>query len=183
MHSRTNLLGFWKKGEIINPGGVFGGKMKEQGISHIELIVAMAIVGVLVSAEGFEYYDWGKKVAAERVIKVLYSNIMMHARMMAATRGREHHVVLGNTAYWVVKDTNASGIKDGGDVTLPDFPKKVEASLSRNNTGNDVTFDKRGIMPKWRTIRVASATDADYDCIAVSTTRIIMGQYVKCQPK
>lgn len=158
--------------------------MKEQGISHIELIVTVAIVGVLVSAAGFEYYDWGKKVAAERIIKVLYSD-MMHARMMAVTRGREHYVVLGNTAYSVVEDTNDSGIKDGGDMTLPDFPKKVEASLSWNNTGNDVTFDKRGIMPKWRTIRVASATDADYDCIAVSTTRIITGQYVnsKCRPK
>ncbi|SPP99602.1 hypothetical protein NBG4_100042 [Candidatus Sulfobium mesophilum] len=51
--------------------------MKEQGISHIELIVTMAIVGILVSAAGFEYYDWGKKVAAERIIKVLYSDICM----------------------------------------------------------------------------------------------------------
>ncbi len=103
---------------------------------------------------------------------------MMHARMMAAARGREHYVVLGDTAYSAVEDTNDSGIKDGGDMTLPDFPKKVEASLSWNNAGNDVTFDKRGIMPKRRTIRVASATDADYDCITVSATRIIMGHYV-----
>ena len=86
--------------------------MKEHGISHIELIIGMALVGVLASAAGFQYYDWEKKVAAEKVMKVLYSD-MMHARMMAITKGREHYVVLGSTAYSVVEDTNDSGSKDG----------------------------------------------------------------------
>ncbi len=157
--------------------------MKERGISHIELVVVMALVGVLVSAAGFEYYDWGKKVETEKITKVLYTD-MMYARMMAIARGREHYVVLGKTAYSVVEDTNDNGKNDSADRTLPEFPKHVESSLSWNNSGSEVTFDGRGIMPKWRTIRVSSE-DADYNCIAVSTTRIIMGQYIngKCKPK
>ena len=117
-------------------------------------------------------------------MKVLYSD-MMHARMRAVTEGREYYIVLRNADYSIVEDTNDSGSRDSGDRTLPDFPRKVEASLSWNNSGNDITFDKRGLMPKWRTIRVASAADADYNCIAVSTTRVIMGQYAnnKCNPK
>jgi len=159
------------------------GKMKEQGISYIELVVVMSVIGILTVALGFEYYNWGKKFAAEKIIKELYTD-MMHARMMAVTRGLDYYVVLSESAYSVVEDTNDSGKKDAGDMTLPDFPKQLEDFIIWNNSGNEVTFDKRGIMPKWRTIHIAS-TEADYNCIAVSTTRVIMGQYIdnKCKPK
>ncbi len=94
--------------------------MKDQGISHIELIDVVALVGVLTAAAAFEYNAWVKKVAAERVTKVLYSD-MMHARMMAVTKGRKHYIVLGNTVYSVIEDTSDSGSKDNGDKMFPIF--------------------------------------------------------------
>ncbi len=157
--------------------------MKERGFSYTEVVVVISIIGILTAALGIEYYEWVKKVTVERITKELYTD-MMRARMMAVTKGLDHYIVLSAGAYSVVEDTNDSGKKDGGDMTLPDFPKQLEDFITWNNSGNDVVFDKRGIMPKWRTIHVAS-TDADYNCIAISTTRVVMGQYrdSKCEPK
>jgi type II secretory pathway pseudopilin PulG len=157
--------------------------MKEQGISYIELVVVMSVICTVTAALGFDYYDWGKKFAAEKIIKELYTD-MMHARLMAVIRGRDHYVVLSDSAYSVVEDTNDSGKHDAGDTTLPNYPKQLEHPVQWNNSGNVVIFNKRGIMPKWRTIHVAS-TDADYNCVAVSETRVIMGRYIddKCKPK
>ena len=53
---------------------------------------------------------------------------------------------------------------------------QLEHPIEWNNSRNTLIFDKRGLMPKWRTIRVTEA-DADFNCIKVSLGRIIMGQY------
>ncbi len=157
--------------------------MKENGISSIELMIVMSVIGIFTVALGVDYYGWVKMFTEEKIIKELYTDMML-ARMLAVTRGLEHYVALSKNEYSVFEDTNDSGKKDTGDMMLPEFPKKVKASLIWNNSGNEVTFDKRGIMPKWRTIRIDSSS-ADYNCIAVSETRIIMGQYRdnKCKPK
>jgi hypothetical protein len=69
----------------------------------------------------------------------------------------------------------------------------VELPLSWNGNGNKVIFEKDGLMSNLRTIVVRSTVGPDYDCVKVSTTRIIMGQYNgdqdeaidgdKCEPK
>ena len=159
--------------------------MKDHGITLIELVVVMAVISMLAVALAFDYSGWKKRYAVERIVKDLYTD-MMHARMMAITRNREHYVILGTWSYSVVEDTNDSGEHDAGDTTLPDYPKQLEHPIEWNNSGNALTFDRRGLMPKWRTIHVTDA-DADYNCIKISTSRIIMGQYIEkdkeCQAK
>ncbi len=156
--------------------------MRENGISYIELMIVMSVIGIFTVAVGVDYYGWVKKFTEEKIIKELYADMML-ARMMAVTRGLDHYIVFSANEYSVFEDTNDNGKKDTGDKMLPEFPKKVEATLIWNSS-NEVTFDKRGTMPKWRTIHVAS-NGADYDCIAVSEWRIIMGQYRdhNCKPK
>ncbi len=149
--------------------------MKDHGVSQIELVVVMAAVGILAAATVHYYDTWVKRYAVEKIVKDLYMD-MMHARMMAITHGREHYIVLTDRSYSVVEDTNDSGEHDAGDKTLPNYPKQFEHPIGWNNTGNELIFDRRGIMPKWRTIRVTAA-DADFNCIKVSQARIIMGQY------
>ncbi len=162
--------------------------MKEQGISYIELVVVMSVVGILIVALGFDYHDWGKKFEAEKIIKELYTD-MMHARMNAVTRGRDHYVVLGASAYSVVEDTNDSGDYDEGDAALASFPKPVSYPMDWNNkyAVSKITFNKRGIISGLRTIWVPSAADADYSCVKVSMSRVIMGKYreadKECQTK
>jgi hypothetical protein len=101
----------------------------------------------------------------------------MHARMRALARRHEHYAVLNGRSYSIVEDTNESGEFDGGDELLPGFPKTVPYTLSRNGSGNKITFNGKGLISGLRTIRVLSDADADYDCVKVSMSRIITGRY------
>jgi prepilin-type N-terminal cleavage/methylation domain-containing protein len=160
--------------------------MKDHGITLIELVVVISVIGVLTAALGFDYYDWGKKYAVEKITKELYMD-MMHARLMAISRSREHYVILGEKSYSIVEDTNDSNDYDGGDATLPAFPKQVGHPLDWNNrhSVSKIVFDKRGFISELRTIWVDSSTDTEYNCLKVSMSRVIMGQYVggECKAK
>jgi prepilin-type N-terminal cleavage/methylation domain-containing protein len=162
--------------------------MKDQGITLIELVVVMSVIGILAAVLGFDYSDWRKRYAVETIVKDLYMD-MMHARMMAVTQGREHYVILGQSAYSIVEDTNDSGDYDDGDATLASFPKAVSFPLDWNNkyAVSKIAFDRRGIVSGLRTIWVTSAADADYSCVKVSMSRVIMGKYreadKECQAK
>ena len=52
------------------------------GITLIELIIVISIIGVLVFALGFSFQDWNAAYKIESQIKELHSDIM-RARVMA----------------------------------------------------------------------------------------------------
>ncbi|MDA8240028.1 MAG: type II secretion system protein [Nitrospiraceae bacterium] len=150
--------------------------MKNGGITIIELVVVISIIGILVASMVYSYQDWVERYEVERTTKELYAD-MMHARLRAMESGREHYLILNERSYSVAEDTNESG--DYDDPPLPGFPKAVAHPLDWNDrhTVSKVIFESRGLMSELRTIRITSA-DADYNCIVVSQSRIITGKYV-----
>ncbi len=157
--------------------------MKNWGITVIELVVVISIIGILFVSLGFSYQDWIGRYKVESATKGLYSDLM-NARMRALERGMEHYVIFGERSYLVAEDTNESGDYDAGDRGLPGFPKTVGFSLDRNVSGK-ITFNNRGLISGLQRIWVSSDTNPDYDCMKVSRARIIMGQYNdgECLPK
>ncbi len=150
--------------------------MKNEGITVIELVVVISIIGILVASMAYSYQDWVERYEVERTTKELYAD-MMHARLRAMESGREHYLILNERSYSVAEDTNDSG--DYDDPPLPGFPKAVDQQLGWNDhhTVSKIIFDRRGLMSEPRTIWITSS-DADYNCIVVSQSRIITGKYV-----
>ncbi|MBI5633005.1 MAG: type II secretion system protein [Nitrospirae bacterium] len=149
-----------------------------RGVTLIELLIVVTIIGILSVSLGFAYSGWLGRYKVEKQTKEIYAD-MMTARMLAMARSREHFVdFTGPTTYSIVEDTNDnSAINIGaGDTIL--FPKTVEYDNNANGYGIPLTFsfNRRGLISPLRTIRISHNTDPDYDCIVVSSTRINMGQ-------
>jgi len=93
------------------------------------------------------------------------------------------HFVTGvANAYTVYDDTNPAPDGNGNleiasDLLLPTYPKAVEYVINWTVPGNQINFDRRGMMGPTGGVHLTSTVDADYDCLAVSETRINMGKW------
>ena len=78
---------------------------KSGGVTLIELIIVISIIGVLVFTLGFSFQDWNAAYKIESQIKEMHSDLM-HARVMAMCKKRAHFVKLEATRYTIYEDTN-----------------------------------------------------------------------------
>jgi prepilin-type N-terminal cleavage/methylation domain-containing protein len=156
--------------------------MKDRnGVTLIELIVVVSVIGILVIALGFSFQGWMGKYRVENQIKQIYTDIM-NARASAMQRNRAFFADFPTTtSYRIREDTNEDNLPlvVAGDTILPTYPKTVEYAVTW--AGGTIQFDKKGIVqpsatPLGGTICVFTTTDPDYDCIVISQTRIIMGK-------
>ena len=158
--------------------------MKNRGITLIELIVAVSIVGILAAAFAFEFQGWMGTYKVESQIKEMYVDLL-NARTRAMQKNRMHFVSLVTTQYTIYEDTNTA---PNGNKTLETATPGDTLVLQKNlnpeysitwTTGNPVRFDTKGFIPLTDTgsIRVSSSSNADYDCIVLAETRINMGKW------
>lgn len=148
--------------------------MKNSGVTLTELIVVISIIGILVIALGFSFQGWMGKYKVEAQTKQIYSDLM-DARARAMQFNREYYVQnVGTRSYSLIEDANDNSVND--DAAIAGFPKpNFEYDITWGGA-MPITFDKRGNISNVGTIRIASTSSSDYDCIVVSQTRINMGQ-------
>ena len=151
------------------------------GVTLIELIIAVSIIAILVVALGFQFQGWMGKYRVENQIKQMHTDFM-NARARAMTMNRMHFVTGVANAYTVYDDTNPAPDGNGNleiasDLLLPTYPKAVEYVINWTVPGNQINFDRRGMMGPTGGVHLTSTVDADYDCLAVSETRINMGKW------
>jgi prepilin-type N-terminal cleavage/methylation domain-containing protein len=169
--------------------------MKNNGITLVELLVVISIIGILVIALGFSFQGWRGNYNIESATKDLYADIM-DARAKAMTRSRMYFVQLNADNYSVYEDTDDDTNFNpvAGDNPVPEYrdpatgnvkPKKIEYNLGW--TG-DIGFDTRGLA--WEYIAADTRNEAsveipltlpaglspDYDCIVVGQMRVQMGK-------
>ncbi len=155
----------------------------------IEMIVVLAIAGILVTIATLNFRNMTIKSNIESQIKQMYSDLMT-ARIEAMDRNTYHFVTLNANQYTVTEDaagncTNSSCSSVAGDITL--LQTTMTNAIQWNIAGkNEIIFDNRGLVQVTTgTISISDTVGAAYDCILIETTRTSMGAMGggNCVPK
>ncbi|MFZ5906513.1 MAG: pilus assembly FimT family protein [Nitrospirota bacterium] len=158
----------------------FGSKNK-RGSTVTELIVVIAVAGIMTGALAFEFRGWLGKYKAESQLKDFYSDFM-HARTEAMHRNRNFYADFPDaSSYRIREDTDDDNDYTTleGDTILPAFPKQVLYPVRWS--GGTLIFRTRGLVqpsatPLGATLCIVSGDDPDYDCMVISQTRINLGK-------
>lgn len=164
--------------------------MNRKGITLIELIIVISIIGILSVALGFSFQGWIGRYKIESEFKEMYVDLM-NAKARAMNRNRTHFVTLNATQYTVQEDIdpwpNGDGLLTANDSVRPtgynDQIPFLQKSLETNHPitwsnpgGTQVDFDTRGISSEDKVICSNNNIESDYDCIVISASRINLGK-------
>jgi len=169
------------------------GKDMMKGITLLELMVVVAISGILMGIAGFTVQGLRNREDAESQVRQLHVD-MMNARVQALHRNKTCFVSLTTSSYQITEDTNESGgsAPDDGDMPLWSAPKQFKFHSRWNGT---VILDGKGIISKSTGPLLTNAAlairfdtagiDPEYDCISVGPTRIRAGKWngLKCKTR
>lgn len=150
--------------------------MEKRGITLVELLVVVSVMGVLLTVLNLSFESWKKSYEVEKVTRELY-NDLMRVRLMAIDRNTNYLTILDSHSYTMAEDRNQNRRIDDGEM-LPSYPKTVKYRLEfRNKNDPKVVCNTRGLFTVGRTISVVPRTDADLDCMKISAVRIFIGKY------
>ena len=145
--------------------------MKRNGFSLPEILIVIAIMGILMAIAGLSYNAWMSKYRLEGQVREMYADLM-NARVRAMQRNLDHFMDVTSGSYNVREDSDDDGNPDT-DVLLPklhNFPSSVTTTVTLNKRGlvsaspeDTITFNTGGV-------------NAVFDCLVLAPTRIRMGR-------
>ena len=143
--------------------------MNMRGFSLIELLIVIALIGILVSAATFGFTQYSRKSKMESQTRLLYGDLMEYRAK-----------ALYEKKNWTFKFSAASyGIYSSAATTVSPvstviFKYSVDNTANLNTT--PITFDTQGMTDVSGTVCVAGANDANVDSVVISRTRVQIGK-------
>lgn len=154
-------------------------RAKRGGFTLIEILIALAILGIVVMLATGTFQGMMEKYRVEGETKQIFADLM-DARGRAMQRNRAFFVKVTGDRYATYEDTTPA---PDGNGTL-ESTDAVSASATVRHTItcdpgglSDFRFSRDGIASATGTIRLSSTAQPDYDCITVRETRIKMGKW------
>jgi prepilin-type N-terminal cleavage/methylation domain-containing protein len=155
------------------------------GFTLVEILVTIAILGILLGIVGISARDWLVRYQVEGQTKQMYADLM-NARVSAMQRNQVFFVTIAANQYAIYEDTDPSPDGDGVLQTANDrllMQKTAQYTLASNPTLTIFNFTANGLASfSTSTSTVVdvwcqSTTQPAADCIEISLTRIIMGKW------
>ena len=173
--------------------------MNLRGFALTELIVVIAIIGILVAVVSLDFNSWQKKANIDAQTKELNSDLS-DLRLRAIQTKRNHMAIVQANNITFCSYTTEEPVNRTNCTANPPVPAQHGAYFSKNlkyaiTFSGDIGVNSRGLLNDFfpavsggtfnsrQTIIVTpSGTGASVDCLVVSDTRINMGKYdgTKC---
>lgn len=152
-----------------------------RGMTLVEVLTVVAILGVLLLVLGFSFQGWIAKYKVENEIKNFYADLS-DARARALQKKRMTFVDLTTRQYRTFEDTNTAPDGNGvyeqaADTRVASMTTSYDIVPTLNPAGTSFAFDREGLATATGMIRLDSTLSPDYDCITIQATRLRIGRY------
>ena len=158
--------------------------MRHNGFSIVEMLIVIAIAGILAGLAIAGFTGFSKKYNVDNETREIYSDLM-NVRIMAMNKNRTHFVTLSANSYTAYDDTDPAPNGDGTLTVGSDAVALSQKTLSAPKylpitwSGSaQLEFNSRGLSTTPNTLCIYSNVQPFYDCVKVSSTRIIIGKLI-----
>jgi prepilin-type N-terminal cleavage/methylation domain-containing protein len=157
-------------------------KTSTKGFALTELIVVMAIIGIILGIVSLNFSTWQKKYNIENQAKEMMADLndvrlkAMHTKTNRMVVMNSDHHLMTFRSYTAEEAVTATTGAEYFRKNLK-YPVFNDPAFAEAATCSNMIFGPTGITSDLQTIYIASTgTGAAVDCLAISITRINLGQ-------